>query len=123
MRLAFAVFSALLVSVSGCALRPRYTDFIAAKADGGEKQLRVVDATSGAPVAGAKVELGEGKLKLSRVTGTDGTFTLPIDKRYGADNPVLVVTLPAGVTTYRVEAVAPPPSAPAPPAEAAESNG
>lgn len=128
MRLVFAGSCALLVAASGCALRPRYADFITAKTEGAERTFRVVDALSQAPVAGAKVELSEGKTRLSRTTEADGTFTLPVDKRYVSDNPVLVVTLPPGVSEYRVEAVAPAPPPPAPeptpePAAAPESNG
>ena len=37
--------------------------------------------------AGAKIELGEGKSKVTATSDAMGGFLLPVDKRYVADNP------------------------------------
>lgn len=102
--------------LTGCVLRPRYADFVSAKTEGKDITFVVTDADTKKPVPGAKVEVSELKNRLIVTTGADGRFSLPIDKKYVAENPVFVVTLPAGVSHYEL-AVAPaaaPKPAPAP---------
>jgi hypothetical protein len=104
----------VVLAASGCALRPRYAEFITATTEGAERTFRLTDADTGAPLAQVKVELSENKTRLTRTSAADGTFTLPVDKKYVAENPVFVVALPAGVKGYVLSVVAPPAPTPAP---------
>jgi nucleoid-associated protein YgaU len=113
------LFAALL---GGCALRPRYADFITAKTEGKEVTFQLLDADTKKAVPGAKIEVSELRSRINVTTAADGTFTLPVDKKLVSDNPVFVVSLPAGVLRSEVRlAPAPAPVAPveAPPAPAA----
>jgi hypothetical protein len=94
--------------LTGCALRPRYADFVSAKTEGKDISFVVTDADTKKPVPGAKVEVSELRNRIIVTTGADGRFTLPIDKKYVSENPVFVVTLPPGVANYEL-AVAPKP--------------
>lgn len=107
----FAAAVALLVS--GCALRPRYADFVSAKTEGKEVTFVVTDTATGKPVPGAKIEVSELKNRVIVTSGADGTFRLPVEKKYVDENPVFVVTLPKGVEQYEVKP-SPPPPPPAP---------
>jgi len=127
--LQYAGLVGLLLS-AGCALRPRYGDFVNAKTEGKEVSFVVIDADSGKPVPGAKVEVSELKNRVQVTTGADGVFKLPVEKKFLDENPLFVVTLPKDVTKYRVELVRPAPvvppvEAPAPveAADAGVSNG
>jgi hypothetical protein len=103
-----------LLLTAGCALRPRYGDFVNAKTEGKEVSFVVIDADSGKPVPGAKVEVSELKNRVQVTTGADGVFKLPVEKKYLDENPLFVVTLPKDVVHYRVELVKPAPVAPTP---------
>lgn len=123
----FALVFATLVVLSGCALRARYTDFISPKTEGKEATFLLTDRDTGKPLGGVKVEMSEARNRVSVTTAADGTFTLPVEKKFVDENPVLVVTLPKGVTGYELK-LAPPPPPPTPePAPAPEpappSNG
>jgi len=91
--------------VSGCALRQRYADFISSKSPGKEATFVVTDAATQQPVVNAKIEVSELREKITTTTGPDGTFKLPIDKKYVEENPVFVVTLPRGFEKYRIALV------------------
>ena len=110
MRLTLLVVS-IASLMSGCALRPRYADFVTAKTAGKEVTFVVTDAATHKPVPNARVEVSELKNRLQVTTAADGTFKLPVEKKYLEENPVFVVTLPRGFETYRV-ALAPPPVEP-----------
>ncbi|MFO0598048.1 MAG: hypothetical protein U0228_22290 [Myxococcaceae bacterium] len=111
MRLAALALCAALVT--GCALRPRYNDFVTARTEGKEATFVVVDTDTSRPVPGARVEVSEYKNRVIVTTGADGTFKLPVDKKYLEENPIFLVTLPKDVVHYRVELFqAPPPPAP-----------
>ena len=101
MRLALFVF-VVAGLISGCALRPRYADFVTPTTAGKEVTFVVTDAATKLPVPNAKIEVSELKNKLSVTTGADGTFKLPVDKKYLEENPVFVVTLPKGSAAYVV---------------------
>lgn len=128
MRLLLVVSVAALVS-TGCALRPRYADFATDKTAGKELSFLITDPTTQMPVAGAKIEVSELRNKLTATSAADGTFKFPMDKKYVEENAVFVVTLPKGVTEYRlslapapVEVVPVAPPAPVePPAAPVES--
>jgi hypothetical protein len=106
---------AVVLLAAGCALRPRYGDVVPASAAGPQAHLLLVEKASGQPLAGVTVELGDGKTKVKRVTGPDGSFALPVDAALAQANPMLVVTLPAGVMGYAVHP-APPAGVEPPPA-------
>ena len=112
----FVCVVALLVS--GCALRPRYADFVTAtKSDARDVTFLLVDAHTTMPVANAKVELSELKNRVIVNTAADGTFKVPLEKKYIDENPVFVVTLPKDVTHYKLMLApyaAPPPTVVAP---------
>ncbi len=108
MRLTLIVVS-IASLMSGCALRPRYADFVTAKTAGKEVTFVVIDADTQKPVPNARVEVSELKNRLQVTTAADGTFKLPVEKKYLEENPVFVVTLPKGFENYRV-ALAPPPA-------------
>ncbi|MCA2978691.1 MAG: hypothetical protein INH41_04275 [Myxococcaceae bacterium] len=115
MRPVLLLLVGLLLSTSGCSLRPRYRDFVTAKTEARQVQLRLTDG-AGAPLANARVELSEWKNRLQLTTAADGTFTLPVEKKYLDENPVLVVQVPQGVPAYQVLPWAPPPPAAVEPA-------
>ncbi len=100
----------VVLVAAGCALRPRYAEFITATTEGAERTFRLTATDSGAPLAGVKVELSENKTRLTRTTAADGTFSLPVDKKYVSENPVFVVTLPPGVAEYALAIVTPTPT-------------
>lgn len=119
----------VLLMAQGCALRPRYRDFVTAATEAKEVQLMVTNG-AGAPLPNAKVELSEWKNRLVLTSGPDGVVKLPVEKKYLDENPVLVLQLPPGTSSYAL-ALAPPPLPPplppapiplpdAPPAPAAE---
>lgn len=109
----------LVVVAAGCSLRPRYNDYHLMVDVLKEARFVVVNPDNNTPIAGAKIELGEGKSKVTTTSDAMGGFLLPVDKRYVADNPMLVVTLPQGVEKYEVR-LAPPPAPELPPASVAE---
>lgn len=104
MRLSAIAIASLLV-VSACALRPRYNDFITADTKGPDVRFVVIDTDTNKPVKGAKVEVSEFKNRIVATTKEDGTFVLPVDKKYTSENPVFLVTLPKESVHYRVEIV------------------
>jgi hypothetical protein len=121
--------AAIVLLAQGCALRPRYRDFVTAKTEGKQVQLQVVNG-DGAPLPNTKIELSEWKNRLQLTTAADGTFALPVEKKYLDENPVLVVQVPPGVTAYTIAMftpppapVMPPPTLPAPAAEPAPPGG
>ena len=99
MRLTLLVMAVL---ASGCALRPRYGDFVNSKTEGKEVTFLVTDAATHQPVPNAKIEVSELRNKLTVTTGADGTFKLPVEKKYLDENPVFLVSLPKGFEEYRV---------------------
>lgn len=109
----------LAVVAAGCSLRPRYNDYHLMVDVLKEARFVVVNPDDNKPISGAKIELGEGKSKVTTTSDSMGGFLLPVDKRYVDDNPVLVVTLPKGMEKYEVR-LAPPPAPELPPAPAAE---
>ena len=109
----FLIAGLFAASLSACSLRPRYADFVTASTVGKEARFVVTDAATNQPVPGAKVEVSEGKTRVAVTTAADGTFSLPVDKKYVDENPVMVVTLPRGFEQYRVSLAGPV----APPAE------
>jgi len=109
------IASVLAASLCGCALRPRYADFVSSTTQGKEATFVVTDADTNRPVPGAKVEVSEGKNRVSVTTAADGTFKLPVEKKYLDENPVMLVTLPKGFELYKVALA--PPAAVTPPAE------
>lgn len=90
------------LAASACTLRPRYAQLISPKVPGPDVLLQVTDASSGAPLAGVRVEVGEGARRLSAITDPDGTFSVPVDDKRRAENPLIVVELPQGVRSYAV---------------------
>lgn len=113
MRLTLIVVS-IASLMSGCALRPRYADFVTPKTAGKEVTFLVIDADTNKPVPNARVEVSELRSRIQVTTGPDGSFKLPVERKYLEENPVFLVTLPRGVVTYRVTLAPPPP--PPPPA-------
>jgi hypothetical protein len=105
------------VLFSACALRPRYSSLITPQMTG-VQVLQVVDLR-GAPMAGVKVDIGENKSRVSVVTRDDGTFSLPVDKKLQADDPVFVVAVPVGSDGYQLRLAPAAPPAPPPPPPAA----
>ncbi|MFT3710808.1 MAG: hypothetical protein QM817_24555 [Archangium sp.] len=87
-----------------------------AKTEGKEVTLVVIDTETNRPVPGAKVEVSELRNRLNFTTPADGTFKVPVEKKYVDENSIIVVTLPPNVTSYRVEVARPPPPPPPPPA-------
>lgn len=120
MRAARILLSSVLVVglSSSCALRARYRDFVTPKTEAKDVQLLVTDG-QGAALPNVKVELSEWKNRLVLTSAADGRLTLPVEKKYLDENPVLVVQLPAGTSQYALS-LAPPPLPPprvmAPPA-------
>lgn len=103
----------LCLWVAGCALRPRYSEFVDPKLQGSEIALQLVSTVDGRPMSQARIEVGEGKWKYQTTTDAQGRFKLPIQKRYQDDNSLVVVTLPGNASGYRI--VPAPSEPPAPP--------
>ncbi len=128
MRTAFAGFGVVALLASSCALRPRYRDFVTTKTEGSSLKLLMTDG-AGLPVANAKIELSELRNRQQFSTSADGTFALPVDKKYLDENPVLVVQLPPGSKRYSlaIAPIAPPlpdsPAATTPPPELPPAPG
>ena len=97
---ALTVFLAAFL-LTGCSLRPRYSEFVG-KETVGPVKLQVVEKKSGLPVAGAAIEVGEQRVKVSMKTDADGFFTLPVDKKLMDENALIVVTVPPGVGRTRI---------------------
>jgi len=111
-RMAVAAGAAGLL-VSGCVLRPRYVDLI----EGGEEGpalLTLTDAATGSPLAGAQVSWGEGKDKVVLTTDEQGMVLLPHDEKVFAQNPIVVITRPEGVTAVNIDSQPAPTEEPAP---------
>lgn len=114
------LLAASLLLVAGCALRPRYADFVSPTTPGDSVTFVLTEKEKGEPLAGVDVEVGENKQRVRVKTGPDGTFSLPVSASFVKDNPVLVISLPRGVSGYDLEVVhravpvSPPPEAPAP---------
>lgn len=104
-----------LVALSACALRPRYSQFITAQTAGPEAVMLLTDKDTGAPLGNTRIEMSELKNRLVVTTKADGTFALPVDKKYLAEDPFLVVAVPQGVLAYELKLapVAQPEAAPA----------
>ena len=116
----------LAAALSGCALRPRYADFVTSKTEGKEVTFLVTDTATGLPVPNAKIELSELRNRLQVTTAADGSFKVPVEKKYVDENPVFVVTLPKGFEQYRLSlapVVVTPVEAPAPVLEAIPDAG
>jgi hypothetical protein len=108
------VLASSLVLLAGCALRPRYADFVSPTTPGEKVTFLLTDEGSGKPMPNVPVELSENKNRVRVTTGADGTFTLPVDKKYLVENPVIVVTVPRGVSGYKLSMVTEPAPKPAP---------
>lgn len=94
MRAAFLLAVAAL-AIAGCALRPRYADFISKETPAPVK-LQLIEKKTGAPIPNAAVEVGELRGRVNVKTDADGYFVLPIDKQLLADNALIVVSTPPG---------------------------
>jgi hypothetical protein len=57
-----------------------------------------------------------GRARSHENSAADGRLTLPVEKKYLDENPVLVVQAPAGTTSWKLALAPPPPPPPAPPA-------
>lgn len=112
---ALGLVAAVAVVASGCALRPRYADFVTKETTAPVKVL-LVEKKSGTPVANAAIEIGERNKVVVR-TDVDGTAMLPIEKRFLDDNALLVVNAPAGVGQTQMSVAPVVPVAPAAPVE------
>jgi hypothetical protein len=109
----FFLTCVILAVSSGCALRPRYRDFISETTSGPEAKLVLHERDSTRVLPGVKLEMSEWKNKLSVTTDAEGAFALPVDKKYLDENPVIVVTLPVGVTGSEIAPyIAPAPMVP-----------
>jgi hypothetical protein len=97
----------VVLAANGCALRSRYSDFVTAKTPGPETAF-VLKNQAGEPLANVRVELSELKNRFITTTKADGTFSLPVDKKYLTEDPVIVVVVPAGVEGYTLALVPPP---------------
>lgn len=112
LRVLFVASSLLLLA--GCALRPRYADFVSPTTAGEKVTFLLSEKGSGRPLSGVNVEVGELKGRVRVTTAADGTFSLPVDKKLVDDNPVIVVAVPRGVSGYELTVVAAATPAPAP---------
>ena len=93
--------------LAGCALRPRYAQFVNKNTQGKEVQLQLLERSTGKPVAGASIEVGEYRMRVVTRTDARGLFALPIDRRYLDDNAIIAVNPPAGVGTTQMVLVEP----------------
>ena len=103
-----------LVLLAGCALRPRYADFVSPSTKGEKVTFLLSEKGTGKPLPNVAVEMSENKNRVRVTTAADGTFSFPVDAKYVKENPVIVVSVPRGVWDYQLSMVAEP--APMPPA-------
>jgi Protein of unknown function (DUF2846) len=97
-----AALTLTALATQSCALRPRFNDLVSKEETAKALKLRVVNAESRAPIAGASVELGDGPYRVRLVSDAQGVVTLPVNKRYRDDNAVIAVTLAAGLPRYEL---------------------
>jgi hypothetical protein len=110
------------VLLTGCALRPRYGEVVAAQTPGSEVKLTLVNSANNQPLPNVRVEIGEGKARYQATSDAKGLLTLPNKKSYRDENSLIVVTLPPRVDGYRL-GLAPVEAAPAEPAVAPVPDG
>lgn len=111
LRVLFVASSLLLLA--GCALRPRYADFVSPTTAGEKVTFLLSERGTGRVLPGVNVEVGELKGRVRVTTAADGTFSLPVDKKLVEDNPVIVVAVPRGVSGYELTLVSNAPPMPA----------
>lgn len=104
---------ASLLALSGCALRPRYADFVSPSTPGEKVTFVLTEKGTGRPLPNVPVEMSELRTRVRVTTAADGTFSLPVNATYLKENPVIVVAVPRGVSGYELALVTPAP-APAP---------
>ncbi len=114
----FLFFCAATSLLLGCALRPRYADFVSSKTQGQVVTLVLTSAATGKPIPNARVEVSELRNRIVVTTAADGTFTLPVDRKYLDENPVVVVSLPGGLQKYKLNLAPEAPELPEPVVEA-----
>jgi len=117
--LVFASSLSLSLLLAGCALRPRYADFVSPELKSEKVTFLLTDEGTGKPLPNVAVEMSELKNRVRVTTAADGTFSLPVDAKYVKENPVIVVAVPRGVSGYKLSMVTepaptPPPVEPAP---------
>lgn len=120
--------SVVVLSLSGCMLRPRYSELVgidASKQPTAEVvELRILEEDSGRPIPGAVVHAGErAASRVAVMTDEEGRVKMPVTRELLAENPLVVVALPKGFGSYRVEVVEPATRAPAAAAEEGVSDG
>lgn len=111
--------------LSACALRPHYSELVKPPesaqqvADGQILKMRMVDPSSGQPIAGAKVLSGSGRSRLAVTSDAQGLVSVPFSQSLLEENPLVEVVLPKGVKAYQFQ-VFRPTEAPASEAPAAQ---
>lgn len=105
--------------LSACSLRPYYRQVLPPELAGARPQearamedvtLRVVESETGRPIAGARVLLGTGRGRVNVASDMNGFIKLPVTPELLAENPLVEVSLPPGVSGYFLEWVKPEPA-------------
>ncbi|MBX7099911.1 MAG: hypothetical protein K1X89_19500 [Myxococcaceae bacterium] len=104
-----------VVAVAGCTLRPRYADFVTKQTKApGTVTVELVKPPDNTPLAGVKLEMGEGKARFSATTDEQGRVKLPVDLKQVDENPIIVVNPPPGLTKWKLRQVFEPDPVPTP---------
>jgi hypothetical protein len=108
--------------LSACALRPYYRqvlppEVVRSRGEGVEQvMLRVVEPDTGRPIPGARVLLTTGRARVNVASDAEGLLRLPVSPEILAENPLVEVVLPKGVSGYVLQPVVPESGAEQPPA-------
>ena len=101
-----ALVAVVALAASGCTLRPRYGEFVVKSMKAGDAvQLELVLPPDNTPLSGIKLDCGEGRARFTAVTDERGRVKLPVDPKLIEDNPVIVVSPPPGLKSWKLRQV------------------
>jgi hypothetical protein len=101
--------------LSACALRPYYRQVLppdmsamkpaAAQGKGEGVLLRVVEPGTERPIPGARLLLSSNRGRVALVSDMEGLVRMPVTPELLAENPLVEVVLPPGVSGYALQPV------------------
>ncbi|AKJ07973.1 hypothetical protein ATI61_107413 [Archangium gephyra] len=101
--------------LSACALRPYYRQVLppdlsamkpaAVQGKGEVVRLRVVEPETERPIPGARIFLSTNRGRVSLVSDMEGLVQMPLTPELLAENPLVEVVPPAGVSGYAFQPV------------------
>lgn len=101
----FLISLVVVLTSTGCSLRPRYREVVQASAvaqqgPDGEVTVRIVEAGTRTPIKGARVSIANTRPPIRALSDERGELVLPVTTELTKSNPLIVVDLPGGVRGY-----------------------